>query len=258
MKINLLKCSCCGANERLNIDEAIQFLIKNPKVEIGIAISQKSCEIDMPRYKWVMELLARANELNLSSRIAFHINGVWAKETILGGKLPKPVGDFVKASEGANRIQINAVRGDYKLNDLPYENALKLINEVLPKYGKGRIILTFSEDTQNFIKKIAKNTKNFDILYDSSFGFGVNAKSYHSFFPELLQGYAGGLCGKNIRQEIAKIENAQTQNVDIWLDAEGKLRDEEKETLDLKKAQKFVDVAFKTITENDSEKQSNI
>lgn len=252
MKINLIKCSCCGANERVNIDEAISFLIKNPNAEIGISISQKNCEVGMPRYNWVLDFLDRANELNLSSRIAFHINGVWAKETILKGKLPNPVGDFIKASNGANRIQINAVRGDYKLNDLPYENTLKLIDKVLPKYSKGKIILTYSDDTQEFIKKIAKNTKNFDVLYDSSFGFAVNAKSYHSFFPELLQGYAGGLCGENISQEIAKIEKVQSQNVNIWLDAEGNLRDKEKETLDLKKAQKFVDIAFKTIAENEN------
>ncbi|MDD4110526.1 MAG: hypothetical protein PHS54_03115, partial [Clostridia bacterium] len=92
-----------------------------------------------------------------------------------------------------------------------------------------------------FIKALYSKTQWFDVLYDKSFGFGKLSNEYDSTFAgKLLQGYAGGLSPENVKCELDKINKAQPFRTNVWIDAEGKLRNDNINTLDLNKAQKFV------------------
>ena len=46
----VIKVSCCGANELLDVEDVVCFLESNPQVEIGIGVSREKCSVDMPRF----------------------------------------------------------------------------------------------------------------------------------------------------------------------------------------------------------------
>lgn len=240
----IIKVSCCGANELLDINDVVNFLVENPQVEIGIGVSKEKCSIGMPRYNWILDLQKQLKNEKEISRIAFHINGVWSKKIVENGILPQELVYFLWNNYGLARIQLNLIGSGYNYNNVSVYPLANLITKQNQK-RTSRFIIPVNEESLAFIKRLQKITDNFDVLYDSSFGFGKKAKNYFSYFPKQLQGYAGGLNGDNIQEELMKIDKAQKFQTEIWVDAEGKLKKNNINTLDLVKAKKFVDNALK-------------
>lgn len=239
----VIKVSCCGANELLNEEEVVSFLNSNPNVEIGIGVSKEKCQFGSQRMEWILSLQKRLTHYNGKSRIAFHVNGIWAKEIVEMGRFPDELAKLIWYSKGTPRIQLNVIGSGYSLDKqdpFPLANLIQLMEEK----QLARFILPCNDKSLTFITKLRELTDKFDILYDASFGFGKQAESYASLFPNQLQGYAGGLSAENIEQELLSIDAVQPCPVPIWVDAEGKLRRSDCNTLDLQKAQQFIDKAF--------------
>lgn len=239
MKINIVKVSCCGANELLNLDETVLFLKNNPNAELGIGISKEKCSIASPRFNWICELQNRLIPTKNTQQLAFHINGRWSIEILKSGEIPLELKHLLKHNKESARIQLNFVGSGFSANNVSPLPMTRLIRK-LSKSGLGKFILPYNKDSQEFISSLSQLTSQFDILYDSSFGFGKQAENYYSLFPNQLQGYAGGLSADNIQEEIIKIENVQEKTTSIWVDAEGKLRRNDCNKLDLNKAEAFV------------------
>lgn len=234
----VIKVSCCGANELLKVEDVVFFLEKNRKVEIGIGVSKERCQYAMDRFNWILKLQKNLSNESGKSRIAFHVNGEWSINIAKTGKLPKELLFILFHNNGIARVQLNVIGSGYSLENLSAEPVAKLIT-LLKEKKLARFIIPYNQQSMDFIKNLKLYTNDFDILYDASFGLGKQSSQYYSFFSKNFQGYAGGLSPDNIKQELLKIDKAQKSLVDIWVDAEGKLKCDNCNTLDLKKAQKF-------------------
>lgn len=239
----VIKVSCCGANELLNVENVVDFLESNPQVEIGIGVSRERCSVGMPRFSWILDLQSRLSPEKGMSRIAFHVNGNWSKEIVENGTLPEELFYLLWRNKGIVRIQLNVIGSGHTFDNISVKPLADLITELSEKQI-GRFIIPANKESFAFIKKLQTLTDEFDVLYDASFGFGKKAEKYLSLFPQQLQGYAGGLSGDNIQEELLKIDKAQTAPTQIWVDAEGRLKNDNVNTLDLNKAKRFADNAF--------------
>lgn len=239
----VVRVSCCGANELLSIEEVVDFLNKYPNVEIGIGVSKEKCQFGSQRMNWILLLQKKLTHNNGKSRIAFHVNGGWAKEIAKMGRLPKELVQLIWENNGTPRIQLNVIGSGYSL-DKQSPTPLANLIQIMEEKQSARFIIPCNDKSLNFISSLQKFTDEFDVLYDASFGFGKQAENYYSFFPNQFQGYAGGLSAENIETELAKIDLVQSCLAKIWVDAEGKLRKDNCNTLDLDKAKLFVDKIF--------------
>lgn len=239
----VVRVSCCGVNEFLSIEEVVDFLNKNPNVEIGIGVSKEKCQFGSQRMSWILILQKKLTHNNGKSRIAFHVNGSWAKEIVEKGRFPEELVKLIWENNGTPRIQLNVIGSGYSLDKqspTPLANLIQMMEEK----KSARFIIPCNDKSLKFISSLQKFTDEFDILYDASFGFGKQAENYYSLFPNQFQGYAGGLSAENIETELVKIDAVQSCPSKIWVDAEGKLRKDNCNTLDLHKAQLFIDKAF--------------
>jgi len=234
IKVEIGKISCCGANELLNQSDIISFLKRNPKAEIGIGVSEEKGGFGTPRFDFVKNLFSQLE----NGAIALHINGEWSNQIANLGEMPKELNDLIKLSPKKFRMQINFVGSGFANSD----NADNLAKLVEKYFGKVKFIIPYGEKSSDFVNNLFLKTRNFDVLYDSSFGTGKAADSYPSKFAgKLVQGYAGGLSPENICEKLDNIEKIQNIKTPIWIDAESKLRKDDQNTLALEKSQKFVD-----------------
>lgn len=239
----VIKVSCCGANELLRVEDVVKFLEKNRNVELGIGVSKERCQYAMNRFKWILKLQDNLSNENGKSRIAFHVNGEWSHNIVETGTLPKELLFILFRNNGIARVQLNVIGSGYSFENLRAAGLAKLILTLKEK-KLAKFIIPANPQSMNFIKDLQTYTNDFDVLYDVSFGLGKQANEYLSIFSNNFQGYAGGLSPDNIKQELLKIDEAQKKSVDIWVDAEGRLKCENYNMLDLNKAQKFATNAF--------------
>jgi len=241
--LNIVKVSCCSANERADKDEIIKFLLKNPNIEVGACFMREKLELYSPRYNWIMSVVKELPSTG-SGKLTLHVGGDWARDIVKTGKLPRAMANIVDKANYPIQVQLNiADRGRTYIEETDPNKFAKLISSNAEQ-NKARFTLQYYSTSAPFIEDLLKVTDNFDVLYDGSFGHGKQAAQYQSLFPNQLQGYAGGLSPDNIADELSKINALQTIRVPIWVDAEGKLSDEKRNTIDLDKAQKFIDNAF--------------
>ena len=242
----VIKVSVSGANQNLNIDKVVDFLINNPKAELGIPVSQQLCASeDSPLVVWINKLGKKLGDKNLFGRVSFHVCGSWAEQIVTTGKLPKILKDLIVYSiPGAPMIQLNVGYQKYNLNNADPTPLANLIEALRWSNMEPQVVIQANESNFEFIQKLIPLTMNFCVLYDQSHGHGQVADSYISRFTKLFQGYAGGLASKNVKQELAKVSDALAEPTYIWVDAEGNLKDPTSGNLDLEKAQAFVDAAF--------------
>ena len=252
--------SCVGANERLSVSECIDFLLKNPRAELGIGVTQKKGGFDTERFEFISRLLDEYREtvgdtavyksngepLNLNQRIGLHLNGGWATR-VANGDIPPELQEWTGVTRGYYgdgerlRFQLNLAGDRWSGLDGTDSSAL---NGALSKIGKAKVVVQYDGNTAPLVKKLNRYRRSdFDILYDSSYGFGKVATQYQSVFPNRTQGYAGGLSPDNIKEVLDKIFAVQPENkkTKIYVDAEGKLKNPDDKVIDLGLAQDFVD-----------------
>ena len=118
-------------------------------------------------------------------------------------------------------------------------------------YGEDRrFILSYNEENKEFIHRLySRGLRGFDVLYDSSHGEGVSAKEWRGpafFDEEILQGYAGGLSPDNVANELTAIRKVLPYNRSFYIDAEGRLKGDDKH-LSLEKCEQYVVNALKAM-----------
>lgn len=235
--LEILKIACCGANQFNDVDEIIKFLKKNSRAEIGVGISNQNTAFGRMRYNWIIYLFQKLKENNLSGQIALHVNNMWSKQIAIGGALPIALRELINYAPNGLRLQVNFVGSGFAAEARNPEKLLKLIK----KRTDIRFILPYSPTSAEFIDLLSHQTNNFDVLYEQSYCTSTLTKSYQSNFKNIFQGYAGGFSPENIQKELGKISLVQKEKAKIWIDAEGKLRQDNCNALDLQKAQKFID-----------------
>jgi len=247
--MNIVKVSMIGANENLPVQDIVDFLHAYPMAEIGVGVSRGKGACGTPRFDYVMSLLHEYNAKYIPGKtgtVALHINGNgkdgadgWPAVVSRGGF---PASLITMMCFPNMSIQLNHLGYDFA------KEGAQCLAESYFLWQNSRLILSYCSKTADYVRAFmtamgakSKHDLKWDILYDASFGGGKMAQQYAApLYPGIRQGYAGGLGPDNIEAELEKIRAVQiNQNAEIWIDAEGKLRNQDKKTLDLAKAEQF-------------------
>ncbi len=241
--MRLVTITCSGANEHTEIEALVSMIRSFRNAELGIQVSNLKGAFATARYWWLRALYLYLLQNRISIPVALHINSGWV-EDFCQGKVAPELENFLFLF-GANkrpfikRVQLNFKIGREKTPDL------KILYRSIARFPYQRFIFSYNESNANFIQELYQTDLKFDLLYDNSFGEGILPNTYPApRFDDVLQGYAGGLSPDNITEELNKISKVIPCNGDFFIDAEGKLKGDDRH-FSLKKCRRFLETASK-------------
>ena len=242
--MQLSRITVSGANEFTDIKALLRICEKYPLAEIGIQVSGEKASFGMARYWWIWALCFYATPM---TQIALHLNKDWVEDFCVGNVPPelKTFLDF-RHENGApiiSRVQLNFKIGREKTPDAAQ------VAEMIRLFDEQRFILSYNDSNKEIIEQLYQvEDIEFDCLYDESFGNGIVPNKRKSpVFPDVVQGYAGGLSPQNVLKELNKIRQALSKATEFYIDAQKGLEDEnghlslEKCAVFLQKASKWVE-----------------
>lgn len=221
MKLKIITCS--GANEHTLIEPLVSLLAAYPRAELGIQVSGKKAAFSTARYWWIEKLFSVSKEVDFPLHIALHVNSDWVEDFCQGfihDELKRWLEfyNFKTGNPFIQRVQLNFKIGREKTPDL--EKMLQAI-----KRPRQRFIFSYCEENAAFIQQVYETGMKFDLLCDASYGEGILAEKYiPPVFPDILQGYAGGLSPENVEEQLEKINKVIPIGRRFFIDAEGKLK----------------------------------
>ena len=230
-----------GPNEFTDLKELVNLAVRFRKAEIGVQVSGKKASFATARYWWLFALYCL--EIKKTVSLALHINSDWV-EAFGQGEVAQELVNFLSlvnydGTPFVGRVQLNFKIGREKTPDLE-----KLIS-AMKRFPKQRFILSYNPDNAEFIQKVYDSGILFDLLYDSSHGEGIVPEHYDKpVFPDVMQGYAGGLGADTVEEHLWKISKAVPVGRDFSIDAEGRLKGEDGH-ISLAKAEAYLEKASK-------------
>lgn len=221
-----------GAGEASDVQAMKALSESHPLVEWGVLYSPKEAGRDnrYPTLDWLESFAQTAGRADMS--IALHVCGAGVR-TMLDAMRTRHIGPEAQRlfalAEQFGRVQLNTVA---KQSD---EQVFRdLIGKIHRIEARTRVILQYNERNAGMCRQLNREY-GFEALVDSSGGRGIVPSNW----PLLSQadvrrlGMAGGLGPDNLLQQLDAIA-AVTSGRSIWVDMEGKLRDERDE-LDLER-----------------------
>lgn len=242
MKQKLKFITCSGANEHTNIEELVSLSNQYPIVEWGIQVSGKKCSVGTPRLEWIHNLHDFLQSTNTSIKLALHINADWV-DAFTSGEIPQELTELLRLKNVDGRSLFYRIQLNFKIGRDKAPQETVLISR-MKQYGTDhRFILSYNDDNKTFIHYLYRQgVRNFDTLYDASHGEGIGPSQWlePAFYDEsILQGYAGGLSPENVVDELLKIKGVVPFDRAFYIDAEGKLKGDNKH-LSLKKCEQYI------------------
>jgi hypothetical protein len=236
MKIKKIVVS--GANEYTEIGEMFALARTFPFVEFGIQVSGFKAAMGTSRWRWLQRLITSQQKGKYHLNLALHLNQDWVESFCEGRPCVEVESLLAQKYSGREpvfqRVQLNFKVGREKTPDLD------ALERLIHKYLWHRFILSDNESNAAVIKKLHGRHLRFDCLYDSSHGEGISAKEWKApRYKRVFQGYAGGLSPENIRQELDRIAAVVPEEREIFIDAEGRLKDPGSGHLDLRRCWQF-------------------
>lgn len=228
LKMNLRYITCSDPRNHNSHDEMFDLWNLDPRVEIAVQMHPGKVSPDTERYKWIRQLVDKASQSKKAPRLAIHVNNDWCDE-ICNGKIPdalaflfgtRNLADFLPVVE---RVQLN----------MPQKTAdnfsAEKLKHIIEHFGDIEFIIQYNTKTKNAVDALYKTGAQFDLLFDASGGKGQSPYAWQSpvYGVSHLQGYAGGLRPENINTELDKIGTV-AKNRDVWIDAEGGLKTDDK------------------------------
>ena len=222
--MNLRYITCSGANEENSTAEIVDLGRQSDKVEIGIVASQHTMHANSVRNKWFNQILHdnAQNKLNL----ALHIGGDWCTD-FCNGKIAPELKQWLDARKYATnmpaipRWQLNIGNG----MNLRHENEMAAI---IADYPDNEFIFSFNNNPL-VVSYISR-------LYDTP------------RFAGRAHGYAGGLSGENVAEQLTRISNVIPFPYTTWIDAEFKLKTPGTMRFDAGRANAYVHNALKWLS----------
>ena len=238
MQIRYITCS--DPRNHNTIDEMFNLWNLNDRVEIAIQMHPGKVSPDTDRYKWIQQLVDTVYRTPGKKEypLAIHVNNDWCDD-ICNGKIPTPLATLFdtyshfRFSPIIQRVQLNMPQ---KTADNFNPQKLK---SVIDYFLDQTFIIQYNDRTKNAVEALHKTGANFELLFDASGGRGIDAKTWSApIYPEKHpQGYSGGLSPENITDNLDKIATV-AGNRSIWVDAEGKLKTDDK--FDSKRARQYI------------------
>jgi len=246
--MNIEKITCSDMREYNEIDDIINLGKKYPMAEFAIQAHPSKFSAHMPRYVWFDTLMhtARVNNINL----AMHVNSEWRTE-ICRGNIPYEIKrmwdmrrDNGKPVIGRVQVNINGGKGAFRF----YANK---VFDIIRAYPDIEFIFQYTPRQRRRLKKLDKMDAPFSMLFDASGGRGISPKMWRApVMSNHKMGYSGGLSPDNIAENLDKINLVVPKNDNIWIDAEGKLKDPTTKQFDPLRAEIYIQNALRWMVKN--------
>lgn len=242
MKLRYITCS--DPREDISAESLLNFTAKYPISEIGIQAHPGPMSFGRGRNKWFGEIMKKAQNMPTPPNIALHINYLWC-DFMCEGLVPHELDWWLRVPNAytgqpvIKRIQLN-------IGDLTNSFDANKLSVLINRHPKQEFIFPWNERTAQKIEKIKKTGAKFSLLFDASYGAGIEPnKWYAPVYKNIPNGYAGGLGPDNVAKNLDKINALLPQNYETWIDAEGKLRDRcTTESFTLELAEKYLQNAL--------------
>lgn len=223
MKLKIITCS--GTNEYTDIRDLVDLLTEYPIAEAGIQTSSIKCSFATPRFEWIHHLAAYLYEKKQIINLALHMNQDWVENFCFGIIAPE-LEDILNLSDYQGNKLIKRIQLNFKIGREKTPEIETLVSTI-KKFPEQRFILSYNSSNAELIRQIYERQIMFDNLFDASFGAGIiPSERPQPTFTDRLQGYAGGLGTDNIYGELSKIANHVSPATEIYIDAQGKLENE--------------------------------
>lgn len=250
LNMNIRYITCSDPRNHNTHDEMFDLWKIDPRVEIAVQMHPGKVSPDTDRYKWIKQLVDKMSD-DVTTKdvcnLAIHVNNDWCDE-ICNGTVPVALQPLFNADRFilqhitclqpvVKRIQLNMPQ---KTAD--NFNAQKLKN-LIEYYEDKEFIIQYNARTQNAVQQLHKIGANFSLLFDASGGRGESPKSWQKpVYPYFhYQGYSGGMSPENVADNLTKISRVAGAH-DIWIDAEGKLKTDDK--FDVARAKQYIQNAL--------------
>ena len=255
--MNLRYITCSDPREFNDIRDIVKLAKMSPRVEIAVQAHPSKMSPGMPCNEWFHELVQYVLRDKIDINLAVHVNREWCDAICRTGNVPAELselfGMFSSASLGKtliNRWQLNMPKDT--INNINVGE----IKHLLWTHPEKNFIFQYNDNTRDTIYKLFRSGARFSVLYDASGGRGIAPRSWDApVFPTRPQGYSGGLSPENVvdaldsisvvaKRPVAQpdkngeIDYVMTDRNDIWIDAEGRLKTDDK--FDIRRARQYV------------------
>lgn len=221
-----------GVDDKTDLHQLISLSVKYPLVEWGILYSPKQQGLG-GRYPSVDKLQHILSTIPSDVKIALHLCGSSVPGLFSGDEL---VVDLVNTvAKRCGRVQLNFTHNSGKVDIKDISNLLYNLPDLT--------VITQHNLANDSVWKNLLGHKNFNVLFDSSGGRGIERNIWPAPLPVPCCGYAGGLGPDNLARQLPVITDAAAQEP-FWIDMEGKLRDKD-DLFDLTKAEECLKLVYK-------------
>lgn len=227
LKNSLLRVTFTGADDHTNIEALFELGMRYPgQIEFGILYSLTQMGVGRyPSKEWLDRLLqrlaGRSDKEKEGIRFSLHVCGRAVADMVTNRAVP------IALLEQFDRVQLNFRSDGYEIEDIRhFVSRMDAIGiEVITQHN--------SANADLWSHLVAE--KNHAVLFDESYGRGVERSSWHDPLPDIFCGYAGGLGPDNVYRCLGEIQKTAGR-LSYWIDMEGKLRNEH-DQFDLSKAE---------------------
>ena len=234
MKLKYITCS--DPRNYNSIYDLFDLWDIDPRVEIAVQMHPGKVSPDTERYKWIKNIFHVLYGFPRQN-LAIHVNNDWCDD-ICNGKIP----DALKPLFDAYSYRLQPIVKRIQLN-MPQKTAENFnpqkLKNLIKYYNDKEFIIQYKPTTINAVQQLHKTGAKFSLLFDESGGTGRDANAWRApvypyFHP---QGYSGGMSPENVADNLTKISRVADAH-DIWIDAEGKLKTDDK--FDPKRAAAYI------------------
>ena len=244
--MNLLAITCSDPKENNDPRDIVELLRMSSLVELGVQAHDGAMNRGLPRFEWFESLLRLSENWIRPFNIAMHVNGEWCADFCNGKLAPELESWMSSGNKNTNKPTIKR----WQLNIMEFM-AYDFITpgktaDVIDMFPDREFIFPYNKELRQFIYELKEVGAKFSLLFDASYGVGKGPEKWDApVFEDVPQGYAGGLCAKNLDENLNEISALVPTSRDIWIDAEGNLMGPGTRKFDIGRARAYVNAALK-------------
>lgn len=209
----LMYCTLTGVDEHTSLSELWELRSRFPFAEFGVLFSRSRAGTGRyPGIEWIRRLAQILAADADAPQFALHVCGRAVHELL---EDPFGTSEVATIAQHFPRIQLNL--------DARTTNIDQLRNHL--RCNPNQTVVTQHNQANASLHSVLVEP-NHAVLFDESGGRGISREAWPAVLRGKSCGYAGGLGPANIAQELPRIFQA-SGGAPFWIDAEGRLRDDE-------------------------------
>lgn len=243
MKLRYITCS--DPREDIPVQSMINFATQYPKIEFGVQAHVGPMSPKASRNVWFNQIVNMSENMKSAPNLALHVNYKWC-DIMCSGCVPCELKQWLNRY---NRYTKKPVIKRIQLNIGDNANWFEAnkIADLIKQFPDHEFIFPWNESVAQRIETLKNTGAKFSLLFDGSYGAGISPSNWSKpVYPDVPNGYAGGLGPDNIEENLDKINKILPSDYTTWVDAEGRLRDRfTTRSFTLELAEKYVINAIK-------------